>query len=238
MFEDKSRPVKKNNLRLRFARGRCVPGACCRRRRLRLSSPPPPMGVDDVRLRVRKRDWLCNGTHQRQQKQAQGNPLTYGKPKETPDPIPYPCLGGTFFLLLGQGMDPKEMTTFCHATRCHTLGVIIWPSNRKKFGPTTRCLDLSCLVLCLLLLPLPPPFLSFFISYLSAFYLIWVIVERNNSNKVERREISNRKNRNGGGGGEKYKRQDPFLILFLFILFMLPYSLVVESVCVIHEHHG
>ena len=97
--------------------------------------------------------------------------LTYGKPKETPDPFPYPCEGGTFFLLPGQGMDPKEMTTCCHATRCHTLGVITWPSNRKKFGPTTRCLDLSCLVLCLVLLPLPPPFLSFFISYLSAFYL-------------------------------------------------------------------
>ncbi len=59
-------------------------------------------------------------------------PLTYGKPKEIPDPIPYPCLGGTFFLLLGQGMNPKEMTTFCHATRCHTLGAIIWPSKRKK----------------------------------------------------------------------------------------------------------
>ena len=56
MFEDKNRPVKKNNLRLRFARGRCVPGACCRRRRLRRSSPPPPMAVDDVRLRMRKRD--------------------------------------------------------------------------------------------------------------------------------------------------------------------------------------
>ena len=56
MFEDKNRPVKKNNLRLRFARGRCVPGACCRRRRLRLSSPPPPMAVDDVRLRMSYRD--------------------------------------------------------------------------------------------------------------------------------------------------------------------------------------
>ena len=45
MFEDKNRQVQKNNLRLRFARGRCVPGACCRRRRLRRSSPPPPMAT-------------------------------------------------------------------------------------------------------------------------------------------------------------------------------------------------
>ena len=66
-------------------------------------------------------------------------PLTYGKPKETPDPVPYPCLRGTFFLLV------SCCVVLCCVVLCCVVLCCVYLS----------CLVLSCLVLtclaCLLL---------------------------------------------------------------------------------------
>ena len=135
MAVKKNIAVKKQNLRLRFACGRCVPGACCRRRPLQLSPPPPPMAVDDVRLRMRKRDWLCNGTHQRQQKQAQGNHPNLWQAEGNPWPFSLSVPRRDLLSIAGPRNGPQRDDNVLPRNTLSYLGCHYLAQLKKEVGP-------------------------------------------------------------------------------------------------------